>query len=188
MKYIKTFENKNINQQPFYLHGDRLYLSDNMVDIVYPTKEYIQHIIDHNYNYINNVKSKSKSYKETFLITGLKLRYDNNHYRMDLLLKRGKKKNEYGQFNHYLDGISGDYKMHTKGMIRATRECNLKFIVLYYPIAEHIKNYKKLKNKEPFLSIIEDGIISNPDIAKNGVPNELYDKYGYLEIANNYNL
>ena len=74
-------------------------------------------------------------------------------------------------------------------MIRATRECNLNFMIKLYPIVKYIKNfYKKLKNKEAFFDIIKNEVIKNPSISKYGIPEELQEELGHYELAQKYNL
>jgi len=111
-------------------------------------------------------------------------------YAMTVSIHRGNTiNNEFGHFEYDIGGSSGDYNMHGKDMIRATRECNLHLMEKLYPIVKNIKNfYKRMKNKEGFFNIIRSEIIKNPNITKDGVPDELEDEFGHMYIAHKYNL
>lgn len=197
---IKTF--KEFKQQPLFLSkSDYLYLSDNLVNEIKPTKErlmkmslnknsWVDYIYNKNEDFLNDVRNDKNYRKSSFMYLFMSVKY-NNIYKMNLLIgsKINYFNNNSGKFKYYLRGNSGDSEMHGKNMIRATRECNFKFILKLYPIVEHIKDfYKRFKNGELFLEIIESELINNPNLGKFGVPEELYDKYGYLENLGKYNL
>jgi hypothetical protein len=111
-------------------------------------------------------------------------------YKMNLSIHRGNERdNEFGHFEFYIGGNSGSHDMGGKNMIRATRECNLHLMEKLYPIVKNIKNfYKRMKNKEGFFNIIINEIIKNPDVAKDGVPEELEEEFGHIAMAIKYNL
>lgn len=199
MKYIKLFENKK-EQQPFYLRdSDYLYISDELAHRITPTidelkrnsnrMDWIKWQYQNQLDFFNNKKNEKGWSISTSINTNIHVEY-NDMYRMNIIFKRRGNEyiNEFGNFRYYIDGTSGDYKMHGKNMKRATRECNLHFMEQLYPIIKNIKDfYQKLKNKG-FFDIIREELFKNPNIAKNGIPTELESEFGYLYIAYQYNL
>lgn len=195
---FKLFENKEIIQQPFYLRGDRLYISDELAHRIVPTLEelkknsknpnYVKWAYQNQLDFFNNTKDEKGWSISTRINTQIHVRY-NDMYRMNIVIFRGVKyNNEYGHFQYYIGGSSGDHDMHGKNMVRATRECNLHFMEQLYPIVKNIKEfYKKVQNNK-FFDIIREELIKNPNIAKDGVPPELEDEFGHLYYANKYNL
>jgi len=194
---------KEYKQQPLFLSkSDYLYLSDKLVNEIKPTKErlmkislnknsWVDYIYNKNEDFLNDIRNDKNYRKSTFMYLFMSVEFSPNMYNMSLLIgsKINYFSNDSGKFKYYLRGNSGDFEMHGKNMIRATRECNFKFILKLYPIVEHIKNfYKRFKNGELFLEIIESELINNPNLGKFGVPEELYDKYGHLERLEKYNL
>lgn len=186
MKYLKNFEQikkfeNKIKQQPFYLKGsDRLYISDELAKKITPTisdkkgTDFNDFIYQKNVDFLKNTKYDYKSssghihniFVSKNVSTGIKVRF-NRIYSMSIFIKRGTNhNNEFGKFQYYIGGISGDSEMHGKNMVRATRECNLNFIIKLYPIVKYINNfYKKLKN-EPFFDIIKNEIIKNNQLVR----------------------
>lgn len=194
---FKLFENKEVIQQPFYLRGDRLYISDELAHRITTLKElekmslsskWIKWAYQNRLDFFNNTKNAKGWAISTRVSTGIHVGY-NSMYRMDIVIFRGSKyNNEFGNFQYYIGGNSGDHEMHGKNMVRATRECNLHFMEKLYPIVENIKDfYKKLKSNA-FFDIIRNELIKNPNIAKNGVPPELEEDFGHLYYSNKYNL
>ena len=201
MKYIKAYESLNKIQQPFFLRNDKLYISDEVEHLVTPTysqlkikypnleKYRINNIIQGNINFYNNTKNE-KGYRINRQINTLYSTTYGIGYAMNIIILLGNQQsNDSGQFQYYIAGNSGDSEMHGKNMIRATRECNLNFMIKLYPIVKYIKNfYKKLKNKEAFFDIIKNEVIKNPSISKYGIPEELQEELGHYELAQKYNL
>ena len=201
MKYIKAYESLNKIQQPFFLRNDKLYISDEVAHLVTPTysqlkikypnleKYRINNIIQGNINFYNNTKNE-KGYRINRQINTLYSTTYGIGYAMNIIILLGNQQsNDSGQFQYYIAGNSGDSEMHGKNMIRATRECNLNFMIKLYPIVKYIKNfYKKLKNKEAFFDIIKNEVIKNPSISKYGIPEELQEELGHYELAQKYNL
>jgi len=60
-------------------------------------------------------------------------------------------------------------------MKRATRECNLKFIITLYPIVSHIKNFYKIfkSGDKAFLDIIKEALDKDIMLAQYGIPKEI---------------
>ena len=186
MKYLKYFENNIINQQPFYLSGDYLFISDDMAKLltpnysklksIYKNKGVLNYINQEQIDFYNNEKDDKGFYKARNINTQIKVRYD-NMYAMTIFIKRrgGILENNYGKFQYFIGGNSGDSDMHGKNMIRATRECNYNLMIIYYPIVEYIENfYNILKYREKgFLEIIKDSLSKDIILAKYGVPKEL---------------
>ena len=186
MKYLKYFENNIINQQPFYLSGDYLFISDDMAKLltpnysklksIYKNKGVLNYINQEQIDFYNNEKDDKGFYKARNINTQIKVRYD-NMYAMTIFIKRrgGILENNYGKFQYFIGGNSGDSDMHGKNMIRATRECNYNLMIIYYPIVEYIENfYNILKSREKgFLEIIKDSLSKDIILAKYGVPKEL---------------
>lgn len=199
MRYIKLFEKLNIVQEPFFLTGDRLYISNELAHKMTPTLEdYIRmgynpgwskYNDEQNQNFYTRVKNEKGFVKSNRIGTEIKVRYY-GYYAMTISIHRGNVyDNEFGHFEYCIGGNSGDHDMHGKDMIRVTRECNLHLMEKLYPIVKNIKNfYKRMKNKEGFFNIIRSEIIKNPNIAKNGVPDELEEEFGHMYYANKYNL
>ena len=197
MKYLKYFENINIKQQPFYLSNDYLYLSEEISKKVTPTLEELKiyyknnpiwadRIFQEQDNFYNDVRRESGSLKNTDINLQKSVSYNNKMYKMNLSLHRRSPSldNEFGTFKTYLNGNSGDSNMHGKNMKKATRECNLKFIIKLYPIVAHIKDfYKILKSKKPFLDIIKEAIDKDITLSQYGIPNEI--KYLFDERIEN---
>jgi len=207
MKYIKYFENNSIVQQPFYLRGDMLYISDELAKSITKFKltkkdkniSWAEHVIKNNYEFYKNAELGHKSNVNYALTDDLWIRYDNNSFRMNIIIYKGVTyDNEAGHFKYFIGGNSGDYSMHGKNMKRATRDCNLNFMIHFYPIVGHIKDfYKKLKNernsnlqKQPFFDIIKEAIKKDNSIVQYGVPDELINDndVGHFIGGYKYNL
>lgn len=205
MRYIKYFENNsNVIQQPFLLVNDRLYVSDDIAKSITKWKAnrkdkniaYTELIIKRNHQFFNNERIENRYvtlYAQTddFYVT-----YD-RMYRMNIVIYRGAiRDNEFGHFQYYIGGNSGDHSMHGKNMIRATNKCNMSFMIKLYPIVEHIKDfYKKMKSDNThrttgFFDIIKEAIKKDNSIVQYGAPNELIEDndVGYLIGAYKYNL
>lgn len=201
---IEKIKNTTIKQQPFFLRGDRLYISTKFAkeitpfnnkqnnktewrDFVY--KKNVEFFKDTKEEWVSSTGGVYNSYVANQANTNITVRYKGS-YGMNLYIKRGNEKNnEFGKFKYYIGGYSGDFEMHGKNMIRNTRECNLNLIIKYYPIVSHIKDfYKKLKNK-PFFDIIKEEILNNTQLA-DYTPDELSDDQdvGHLKMTNNYNI
>lgn len=202
MKYIKKYETvNNFIQQPFYLsNGDILYISDDLTKKITPTEKELskiytkESVLNYKLNQQRAFFTGERNEKGFRVSTRLDLFKNvvyNDFYKMNIVLYS---RQEYlikgsGNFKYYIGGNSGDYEMHSKNMIRATRECNLNFISLYYPIVKHIENfYKKLKGGELFFDIIKNDILKQPEIAKYGIPEELRDELGHYKTSIKYNL
>jgi len=206
MKYLKYFESNEIKQQPFYLTpGDHLYLSDEISKLVTPTKKdvkkmyknpsYINRVEQDQIDYYNDVKTEKGQIKIRRIYLAKKCSWDGGRYSMSLSLYRYTNSNNFGIFRNCLDGMSGSFEMHGKDMKRATRECNLNFMISVYPIVGHIKNfYKIFKSKEKgFLDIIKDALDKDIMLAQYGIPQEikhLFDKNieDSVKIRIKYNL
>lgn len=198
MKYLRLFEELNTVQNPFYLTGDRLYISNELAHKITPTLEDYMRPDNPGWAIYNDQKNKDfyagtrseKGYLISNQIgTKIQVRY-NDMYAMNISIHRGNTiNNEFGHFEYTIGGTSGDHSMHGNNMVRATRECNLHLMEKLYPIVKNIKNfYKRMKNKEGFFNIIRSEIIKNPSIAKDGVPDELEEEFGHMYIAHKYNL
>jgi len=210
MKYIKCYEN-NLNpteipsyrvQQPFYLQYDNLYISDEIAKSIvsYGTgtnQNYINYLHKRIKDFFNRTKSESGFYVNQ-LPTDIFVRYSGNGgyggYRMDINIRRGNTiDNEFGEFQYFIGGSSGDYEMHGKSMVRSTRECNKNFMIKTYSILTHIKNFdKRMKEGEKILDIIKYAILENPYLAKYDLesPKELENDpdIGHYVSASKYNL
>ena len=157
---FKIFESNVIVQQPFFLtKGDILYLSNDMAKKVTPTPNELKNmkrfpvtddirmkkILDEQKSFFTDEKYKTenlKCYKVRRLPIWKSVGWRNNTYRMDIVLSRGvKKDNNAGSFYYYITGYSGDSNMHGENMVRGTRDANLNFMILYYPIVKYIKNF-----------------------------------------------
>jgi len=203
MKYLKTYEQKTtIIQQPFFLtKGDNLYLSDDFTKKIAPSPSevknycknvsYAEHIIQQN-EYFFSGERNEKGYRiSTRLDPNIHVSYNNMHKMTIVIFTGNNYDNESGKFYYYIGGHSGDYDMHGKSMVRATRECNLNFMAKFYPIILHIKDfYKNFKNGELFFDIIKSEILKNPDIVQYGFPDDLKndEEVGYYGSAFKYNL
>jgi len=190
MKYLKYFENTEIKQQPFFLNGDRLFISDDFAKSITPTISVLKKRYSKHGNFNSFAEDENQKNKDFYLNTKdekgytisrdiktyLTVRYTEEHYQMTILIYRGSiKNNEFGIFQYYIGGYSGDYSMHGKDMIRATRDCNLNFMSKFYPIVKHIKNFYKLlrlKDKS-FFDIIKEAINKDITLAQYGIPKEI---------------
>ena len=198
MKYIKYFENNNLEQSPFFLSkSDYLYLSYDFAKKIAPNYENNSNA-KFNINFINNQleyqkiffdKSSIRRLNKIFLNIGVSY---NIGYGMNLELSKRVVDTKFGSYYCFLSGYSGDHEMHGKNMARATRECNLNFIIKYYPIVKHIKNfYSIFKTGEyDFFELIKKSIIKDNKLINHGVPSELEkDKEISMLISmNKYNL
>jgi hypothetical protein len=200
MKYIKHFENSSVIQQPFFLRNDRLFISEDIaksiskftVNINDKNIIYTEYVIRKNYDFYNKVKNENGRIPNEAYTDDFYVRYKGG-YRMNIIIHRNHTAydNEYGHFEYYIGGNSGDYSMHGANMIRATRDCNLNVMIKIYPIVEFIKDfYKKMKNGEKFLDILKNAIKKDNSIVKYGPPHELIDDedIGYLIGSYIYNL
>jgi len=208
MKYLKLFEEINIKQQPLFLSpSDRLYVSDDFAKYITEYGTFKDNTSDnwkklyvkYNKEFLNDERDSydkegekawaglSKPYKRSYAYTNLTVRYDKNTnfkgggtYAMNILLYRHNRNNNSGNFKYYIGGNSGDFEMHGKSMIRATRNCNYNLICKFFPIFLHIKDaYKKLKQGEPFYQLIENELDKNPSL-------ENYLNFEYLKGLENY--
>ena len=200
MKYLKLFEEYSIIQQPFFLIGDTLFISDEIAHRMTPKKEdyiradnpkWAEYMNQQNMYFFAGTRDEKGYLKSNRIRTKISVGWG-TMYKMDLSIHRGKIRvslNDIISRNYYVGGISGSHEMHGKNMVRATRECNLNLMEKLYPIIGNIKNfYKRLKNKEAFFDIIREEILKNPGIAKDGVPPELEEELGYTYAAVKYNL
>lgn len=202
MKHIKLFEELTQKQEPFYLKGDRLYISNELAHKMTPTLEdykkknynpgWAKHSDEQNKNFYSKVKDEKGYCKSNRISTDIAVRYGGRlgDYAMTIIIQRGNiYDNEFGHFEYSIGGHSGDHDMHGKNMIRATKECNLHLMERFYPIIKNIKNfYQRMNKKEGFFNIIRNEIIKNHNITKDGVPPELEEEFGHMFIANKYNL
>lgn len=207
MKYLKYFENNNF-KQPFYLSkGDVLYISDEIGYKITPTlpellKKYSNNIKAAYYTdkcqdkFFRNEKTDKGFYEVRNINSKISVPF-HGIYSMNLIIKRRPEilTNQFGNFQYYIGGYSGDSEMHGKNMIRATRECNLNLMIKIYPIVEHIKDfYKKFKlGDKGFLDIIKNELDNNINLAKYGIPKEikhLYDENteDAMKMSDKYNL
>jgi len=206
MTDFKNLKNDKIKQQPFFLRGkNRLYISTELVKKISPSKSklsnnginrdiWVEYIFQSNIDFLNNTKDFKRPsgyhpYKSNKFNPFISVRYG-GCYGMTTYVKRGSmNNNEHGNFYYYIGGISGDHEMHGKNMIRATRECNLNFMIKLYPIVAHIKDFYKKLQINPFFEIIKEEIIKNNNLAQYS-PIELEDDQdiGYLISVNKYNL
>jgi len=194
-----------IKQQPFFLRFDRLYISTELAKDITPfdsnsdkcTIKYNIRTYQKNIYFFKGIKQKwtgssghiYESYKSRQANTNISVRYRGS-YGMSIIINRGNKQiNEHGEFQYYIGGNSGDYEMHGKNMIRATRDCNLNLMIKLYPIIPHIKKFYKKLQSDTFLSIIKNEIINNHNLAEYA-PMELEgdQDIGYLVSAIKYNL
>lgn len=186
MKYLKYFENIEITQQPFYLSpGDFLYLSEDIAKSLRPSLKEIRKIYnpgwankelqDHD-DFFNDVRKEDGYLKKTNINIIRSVTYDRN-LKMNLHLSRfsPERNNEFGTFKTKLSGQSGDYSMHGKNMKRATRECNLNFIITLYPIVAYIKNFYKIfkSGDKSFFDIIKEALDKDIMLAQYGIPKEI---------------
>ena len=207
MKHLKYFENNTI-QQPFFLRGDRLYISTEKAKEITPfdknsdktKRKWSDYTYNQNIEFFKNTRkewigsndNKFFPYISSQANTNFSVRY-NGSYGMSIIIKRGNEQNNnFGKFEYTIGGNSGDFSMHGKNMIRATRECNLNLMIKVYPIIKYLKNfYKELKEgKKSFLEIIKDAIINDLSLIKYGVPRELEsdNELGIYVSMNKYNL
>jgi hypothetical protein len=199
MRYLKYFEDLNKIQQPFMLINDTLFISDEIAHKMTPTLEELnkkgyregwsEYTCKNNKNFYGNIKDENGYYISNHVVTDISVVY-NGIFKMDLSIYRGNERdNEFGHFEYYIGGNSGDHYMHGKNMVRATRDCNIHLMEKLYPIVKNIKNfYKRLKNKEGFFDIIRDEILKNPEVAKDGIPPELEEEFGHISASYKYNL
>ena len=198
MKYLRYFENDNIiDQQPFYISNNILYISDDMAKLLTPTKKDLEKLyknnlkvadmeLERNIMFFNHERDDNGYVKIRGLLTNIKVRW-RNMYAMSIIIRYRWNclENKFGKFNYYISGNSGDSEMHTKNMIRATKECNYHLMLKLYPIIEHIKNFMKiLESKDKgFIDIIKDSIDKDIMLVKYGVPKELKKYYKGAEDA-----
>ena len=206
MKYIKAYESLNKIQQPFFLRNDRLYISDEIAHRVTPTikdlmvkyknrtKKFYKELLQRYIDFFNQTKNE-KVYRISREINTLySTTYGNTSglgYAMNINILLGNNySNQSGKFQYYISGRSGDSEMHGKNMIRATKECNLNFMIKLYPILKYIKKfYTKFRlGDKTFLDIIKEEVIKNPSLAQYGIPEELQNELGYYELAFKYNI
>ncbi|MCK9447199.1 hypothetical protein M0Q50_10135 [bacterium] len=186
MKYLKLFEKFNkvdntientIVQQPFYVSSDRMWISDDIA------KKIIDEYYSHDFGKYSII---------TKLNLGFKTSKDSHNYKFSVNIK---KRDEYinnkmfGEFKYHIDGSCGDsgyfkYNIYGSNKFvgkRGVDSINNNIIIKLYPIWKYVKDgMKRLKNGEKFFDIIENSIRNNPEIAKNGIPDELMDILDYF--------
>ena len=153
---FKLYESSNIIQQPFWVHNNKLYVSDEIAD------------------YLLNIKckdNKKKPYKNIYPLCFVG-RYSNNRYIMDLHLykrinyRQNVLSNRFGEFVYYLGGRGGDFEMHGKSMIRATKTINMQLMSMIFPIVDKIPG---------FIKDIHSGEVPFYDLLENSLEIEKYD-------------
>jgi hypothetical protein len=192
MKYIKEFKDLSI-KEPFYLsETDKLYISDDMCKSILPnrdekTKYEMYFIFDNNAKFYNDTRDENGIRKYSDAYTTKTVKYGGMFIMKIRIGRLGKKyaKNipNFGLADFYITGESGDNRMHAKNRIRTTRECNLNFIALYYPVVKYIKNFytEFKKGDRGFIQIIRDEIDKDINLARYGIPDELRHIYGDLD-------
>lgn len=194
MKYIKSYEKlQSVFQEPFFLSssGNILYVSDEFAKKILPkykrskyNQSYITRELENQKDFFNNTVNEKGYLKARRISLDMTVRYD--IYSMSLFLSRNLngKTTKSGTYHSYLSGRSGDSEMHGKNMIRATRECNMNFMIKFYPIIEHIKDfYKIFKTGElGFFEIIRNALDKNIMLAQYGVPKELNKETKYKDM------
>ena len=201
MKYIKTFEKNQVNQQPFYLIGNTLYISNKIVKKITEKPHeirkrfkhntgYVEHFIRYNDEFYNNIKYEKGYFKQHYAFSNIKVSYGMG-FDMEIRIYRGSiHDNEFGHFQYYIGGRCGSYEMHTDGMIRVTKECNLNLMKKLYPIIKPIKNFYKRLLIEGFIDIIKNEIIKDNSLIQYGVPSELTndEEVEKIILINKYNI
>lgn len=202
--YLKLFEeHSRVIQQPFYLFGDVMYVSDDFAKFI--TKDCKDYNKISNLEFFDDIKRTINSkkfgswetYKQDFASTDFYVRYGGNS--MTILVKRigtyENNKNNCGEFNYYITGISGDFTMHGKNMLRKTRECNKNLIIKYFPVWEFIRRNMQRLKEEPFFEIIEKTLMKNPrltelfgDFKYNPKELEYYPNIEMIINSNKFNL
>jgi len=210
MKTFINFIKENVQQiqEPFFLSGDVLWISDDIVKELIPTYQDWYDCFDNFDNEEERVR-RSKSNTQNFGDKRITLHcnkeynhvaYDDGRFRMNLHFQKitTTRENKFGTFNYYLSGNSGDSDMHGKNMVRATRECNMEFMIKIFPIVKNFK-YKQIqsfcdKNSgEGFTKMIKDyielmekkGKLSN---CKGRLPDSLGDDFDWLTGGDDFGL
>lgn len=175
MKYLKLFEKFNkvdntientIVQQPFYVSSDRMWISDDIAKKI--IDEYYSHIVG-KYTTITKLNIRFKKSKD-----GSSLGFSVYISNRDEYISNKK----FGEFKYHINGSCGDYEYFSTYRYfigkRGVDSINNNIIIKLYPIWKYVKDgMKRLKNGEKFFDIIENSIRNNPEIAKNGIPDEL---------------
>lgn len=192
---FKIYESLETEQQPFFLNkSDFLYISDDFAKKIAPkfknrkgkyNEWYVKKELENQVAFFGNIKNEKGYNKVNRISLDIKVEWG-EYYSMSLSLYRGNERNiKQGIFHYYITGNSGDHDMHGKNMVRGTRDSNLNFMIKFYPIVKHIKNfYKRFKmGEEGFLEIIRKELDKNQMLALYGVPKELKkeEKYKYME-------
>jgi len=181
------------NKSPFMITlGNRLYINEEMMKYFVFTP--IPNSNEWNQRYcnlkfkdpINNViRTQNKLmlsffdelFRRNTQDTCFILRY-NSGYAMRISIRKA---NRDG-YNYYIEGQSGDFSMHGKSMIRATKGINLKIIQIFFPEIENNKNYRLwLKGELNFNDLITNMDMYNKLI---NIGEENYQKY--LERVEDY--
>lgn len=174
------------NKSPFMVTlGNRLYINEEIMKYLVFTPIPNHNIWDQrvcdfkfNDNMRDVIKNSNKNilmfFEELFIRntqnTCFILTY-NNSYAMSILIR----KNERNGFRYYIEGNSGDFSMHGKNMIRATKEINLKIIQIFFPEIENNKEYKMwLKGEKKFNELVNNWTTYNKII---NIGEENYQKY-----------
>lgn len=179
MRHLKTYENYTETQQPFRVNSNgKLYVS----------KEIIDKIID-KYGLTPYGEMKYNDGRVIYpnMTVGIKNSPNDSNYSLSPFFY----KTQQGDYAMY--GRSGDSELWGSGKykfgVRGAESSGNNLIKIFYPIWEHIpKGYKKMRNGESFLDIIDNAIENDPTLVKYGLPYELKNKWGDIEDADELGL
>jgi len=148
----------------FTIRNDKLIIDDIIRDYFLHTKvktknDYHNSFCEDRRKDIHNFLSKPNygSFRTCF-----HFRYG-SIYSMSINIKKNKF-NGSNDFTYYISGMSGDFSMHQKGMIRATRTINLEVIKYFFPDVKKNKQYRDFEKrliKFSDLELYSNGIYEN---------------------------
>jgi len=175
-KYQNIY-NENIlsENEIFMIKNDELIINDIIRDYFLYEKpviknEFINNFCQDRRDAINKFLTETKysSFRTCF-------HFNYNIYRMNINLSKAKYKGS-NNFTYYISGVSGDFYMHQKGMIRATRTINLEVIKHFFPDIKKDKKYREF----------EKGLIKFSDLDLK--PSEKYENYKRSKVIKKFNL
>lgn len=185
---MKLFENIILNQI-FKVSYTNLFMNTDILNYFlftnnkpsinnYKKEMCDERMLDKNYTTVDKFVNSKTQFNTCYIFTY------NHSYGMSISIKQRKTIN--GHIDYFFSGSSGDFYMHQRGMIRATKEINLKIIQMFFPEVKNNNLYRSFLNNE----IRFDELISDYSTYKSLTTesNKIYEKYLMMKRQKEFNI
>jgi len=190
---FKLYENIITDNQIFKISNDVLYMNDEILHYflltqikktnLFEQKVCSNRFIDGGFSDIFKFFNGDRKYNQQTYTTCFSFNYGQN-FSMTVIIKKMKYSNNI--IKYYFGGNSGDFSMHSKGMVRATRQINLNIIKHFFPDIKYDKKYRDfLKGKILFSDLITDMSTYNSLISKT---EKKFDEYTLWSNLKEFNI